>query len=128
MRNELLTAGKMIAVKAMEEIDMDDLMQAGGFKGGERRAAVFYVDQGQGTMANVNWWIYTWKFIGLNATEEAFDLVMMIHPHAIENLPKECKEVTTEFQPNFGEAGECHYKSYVGWQLMLIFLNDNIVF
>ena len=95
MRNELLTAGKVIASKAIEEIDMDDLMQAGEFKGGERRVAVFYVDQGQGTMANVNWWIYTWKFIGLNATEEAFDLVMMIHPHAIENLPKECKEVTT---------------------------------
>ena len=80
-------------------------------------------------MANVNWWIYTWKFIGLNAAEEAFDLVMMIHPHAIENLPKECKEVTTEFQPNFGEAGECLYKPYVGRGITLSnFLNANILF
>ena len=116
----MLSAGKVIARKAIEEIDMDDLIQSGGFQGGERRAAVFYVDQGQGAMANVNWWIYTWKFIGLNAAEEAFDLVMMIHPRAIENLPTECKEVT-EFHPNLGESGECLYKSYVGRGILLNF-------
>jgi hypothetical protein len=128
MRNELLTVGKVIASKAIEEIDMDNQIQAEGFKGDNRRAAVFYVDQGQGAMANVNWWVYTWKFIGLNAAEEAFDLVMMIHPRAIENLPTECKEVTTAFHPNFGEAGECLYKPYVGKGIMLSkFLNANIL-
>merc|ERR1712106_993799 len=76
IRNELLSQGKIIASKALEEIEMENLMQTSEFKSGGRRAAVFYVDQGQGAMANVNWWIYTWKFIGLNAAEEAFDLAM----------------------------------------------------
>ena len=109
-----MDAGKIIVIKALEEIDEDDLLHSVGFKGGERRAAVFYVDKGKGPIENVNWWIYTWKFIGLNVAEEAFDLVMMVHPAAIENVPSECKEVTEDFRPNFGEAGECIYKPYVG--------------
>ena len=116
MRNEMLVAGKAIAVKALEEIDNDNLMQVSEFKGGGRRAAVFYVDQGKKAMENVNWWIYTWKFIGLNGAEEAFDLVMMIHPLAIENLPKECREISEDFHPKFGEEGECLYKPYIGNQ------------
>ena len=110
----MLVAGKAIAVKALEEIDNDNLMQVSEFKGGERRAAVFYVDQGQRPMENVNWWIHAWRFIGLNDAEEGFDLVMMVHPLAIENLPKECREITEDFLPNFGEEGECLYKPYIG--------------
>ena len=114
MRNDFLAVDKVTVMKALEEIDEDDLINAGGFKGDSRRAAVFYVDKGKGAIANVNWWIYTWKFIGLNLAKEAFDLVMMVHPAAIENLPAECKEVTENFGPNFGEEGECLYKPYVG--------------
>ena len=110
----MLVAGKAIAVKALEEIDNDNLMQVSEFKGRERRAAVFYVDQGQRPMENVIWWIHAWRFIGLNDAEEAFDLVMMVHPLAIENLPKECREITEDFLPNFGEEGECLYKPYIG--------------
>ena len=77
MRNEFLAVDKVTVMKALEEIDEDDLIHAGGFKGDSRRAAVFYVDKGKGAIASVNWWIYSWKFIGLNVAEEAFDLVMM---------------------------------------------------
>ena len=114
MRNEFLAENKVTVIKALAEIDEDDLMYVGGFKGEARRAAVFYVDKGKGAIANVKWWIYSWKFIGLNVVEEAFDLVMMVHPAAIENLPIECKEVTEGFHPNFGKAGECLYKPYIG--------------
>ena len=114
MRNEFLVTDKETVTKALEEIDGDDLLHAGGFKGEARRAAVFYVDRGKGAISNVKWWIYTWKFIGLNVAEEGFDLVMMVHPAAIENLPVECKEVSEDFTPSYGEAGECLYKPYVG--------------
>ena len=114
MRNEFLVENKVTVMKALAEIDEDDLIHVGGFKGEDRRAAVFYVDKGKGAIANVNWWIYSWKFIGLNVAKEAFDLVMMVHPAAVQNLPPECKEVTEGFHPNFGQAGECLYKPYIG--------------
>jgi len=105
---------KVTVVKALAEIDEDDLIHARGFKGEKRRAAVFYVDKGKGGIANVRWWIYSWRFIGLNTAEEAFDLILMIHPAAIENLPKECEEVTEVFHPMYGQAGQCFYKPYIG--------------
>jgi len=114
MRNEFLKTDKVTVINALNEIDQDDLIHAGGFRGDDRRAAVFYVDKGKGAIANVKWWIYTWKFIGLNAAGEGFDLVMMVHPLAVENLPEECKEVTEDFEPKYGQAGECLYKPYVG--------------
>ena len=114
MRNESLAVNKVTVVKALAEIDEDDLMHVGGFKGENRRAAVFYVDKGKGAIASVKWWIYSWKFIGLNTAEEAFDLVMMTHPLAIENLPEECKEVKEGFHPNYRQPGECLYKAYIG--------------
>ena len=110
----MMTAGKVLVTKALKEIDEDDLMNLRGFSGEDRRAAVFYVDKGKGALANINWWIYTWKFIGLNTAEEAFDLVMMVHPAAIEHLPSECKEITEDFSPNYGGEGECLFKPYIG--------------
>ena len=114
MRNESLVSNKVTVVKALAEIDEDDLIHVRGFKGEKRRAAVFYVDKGKGAISYVRWWVYSWRFIGLDTAEEAFDLVMMVHPLAIENLPEDCKEVTEGFHPNYGNPGECLYKPYIG--------------
>ena len=114
MRNESLVVNKKTVVKALGEIDEDDLIHARGFRGEKRRAAVFYVDKGKGGIAYVRWWIYSWRFIGLDTAIEAFDLIFMIHPAAIENLPEECQEVTEVFHPKYGQAGECLYKPYIG--------------
>ena len=113
-RNRFLDENIKDVKKALAEIDEDDIMNRGGFKGGKRRAAVFYVDRGKGAITNVRWWIYTWKFVGLNAAEEEFDLILMVHPEAIENLPEECKEVSEKFEPSYGKEGECLYKPYLG--------------
>ena len=114
IRNGQLSSSKVLVTKALEEIDQDDLMHVGGFKGERRRAAVFYLDKGRGAIASVKWWIHTWRFIGLNVTEEAFDIVIMAHPLAVRNIPKDCKEVGEDYVPNYGQPGECIYKVYVG--------------
>jgi hypothetical protein len=114
IRNNQLSSNKVVVTKALEEIDQDDLLHMGGFRGERRRAAVFYMDWGKGAIANIKWWIYTWRFIGLNISEEAFDIVIMAHPEAVRNIPEDCKEVEEDFIPNYGQPGECVYKVYVG--------------
>ena len=114
IRNDQLHKNKVILTKVLEEIDENDIMHVGGFRGERRRAAVFYLDRGVGAIASVKWWIHTWQFIGLNVSEEAFDIVIMAHPQAVKNIPEECKEVGEDFVPSYGQPGECLYKVYVG--------------
>ena len=90
------------------------MMDVGGWRGERRRAAVFYLDRGGSAVASVKWWIYTWRFIGLDVSEEAFDIVIMAHPQAVKNIPEECKEVGEDYVPSYGQPGECLYKVYVG--------------
>ena len=108
-----MSTTKIAVTEALEKIALDDLLHVGGFKGGARRAVVFYLDRGTGGMASLLWWIQAWKFIGLNRMEEGFDIVIMAHPGAVENIPEECQEIGEDFLPRYGEAGECIYKQYI---------------
>ena len=86
MRQHLLDSEQENLTKAIKEIEDDDLMHqydvdnSYNLKDGEigsspstkkngvvmmkRRAAVFYVDKNDGVIAYINWWIFSWKFIG----------------------------------------------------------------
>ena len=79
-----------------------------------RRAAVFYLDRGSGGLDMVRWWIYTWRFIGLDTAEQGFDLVMLTHPASVAKLPAECGLVEEGFRLNYTAAGRCLYKPYLG--------------
>ena len=79
-----------------------------------RRAAVFYLDRGSGGLDMVRWWIYTWRFIGLDTAEQGFDLVMLTHPASVAKLPAECGLVEEGFSLNYTAAGRCLYKPYLG--------------
>ena len=114
IRNKQLSINKIVVTKTLEEIDQEDFTNVEGVKGKRRRAAVFYLDKGVEAIASVMWWIYTWRFIGLNASEEAFDIVIMAHPEAIRNIPEDCKEVKKDYVPNYGKPGECLYREYIG--------------
>ena len=100
---------------ALEEIEQDDLLHvAGSTYKGSRRAVVFYMDRGTGAIPSMKWWLFAWHFIGLDASEEAFDIVVLVHPHAVKHMPAECKEIDEDHIPNFGQPGECLYKIYMG--------------
>ena len=114
MRTAEMSTTKIAVTEALEKIALDDLLHVGGFKGGARRAVVFYLDRGTGGMASLLWWIQALKFIGLNRMEEGFDIVIMAHPEAVKIIPEECEEISQDFAPKYGEAGECIYKPYIG--------------
>ena len=46
--------------------------------------------------------------------EGGFDIVIMAHPEAVKIIPEECTEISEDFLPKYGEAGECIYKPYIG--------------
>ena len=79
-----------------------------------RRAAVFYLDRGSSGLDMVRWWIYTWRFIGLDTAEQGFDLVILTHPASVAKLPAECSLVEEGFRLNYTAAGRCLYKPYLG--------------
>ena len=86
MRQHLLDSEQENLTKAIKEIEDDDLMhqydvdnsynlndgeigsspstKQNGVVMMKRRAAVFYVDKNDGVIAYINWWIFSWKFIG----------------------------------------------------------------
>jgi len=51
--------------------------------------------------------MFTWRKIGLNAEEEAFDIVLFVHPETIDKLPKECKKIKESFDPELPGPGQC---------------------
>ena len=114
MRTKQLEEYRVLVTRALGEIEQDDMLHMGGFRGHRRRAAVFYMDKGKGAIPSIKWWLYAWQFIGLNSSEEAFDIVIMAHPEAVRNIPAECREVEEDFTPHHGQAGECLYRVYVG--------------
>ena len=98
--------------KSLQEIDEDDLLHqfdnrteqvAAGSQ--RRRGVVFYVDQGDNTMDYVRWWIFAWRFIGLDIVDEAFDLILMTHPAIISKLPTDCEPVNNDWKINFTQPG-----------------------
>jgi len=116
MRDEILRVESKVVRQALEEIDMDMALHEYDkeVEGQRRRAAVFYVDRGTSGLAMVKWWLYTWRWIGLNTTEQGFDLVMMTHPAMVDKLPKECIKVEEDFKVNYTSPGQCLYKPYLG--------------
>ena len=116
MRDEVMNVERKVVTKALEEIDMDMALHAFDKTDDlrRRRAAVFYVDKGVNGISMVKWWIFTWRFIGLDAADQGFDLIMMTHPAAVDKLPSDCVPVDDNFQINFTSPGQCLYKPYLG--------------
>ena len=118
MRRAELSSTMIYVTEALEEVALDDLLHAGGYRGEKRRAVVFYLDRGTSGFASLLWWIQAWEFIGLNDKEEGFDIVIMAHPEAVPNIPTKCSEIGKDFVPSYGEAGQCIYKPYIGKKLV----------
>ena len=82
MRKSFIEAEKDGVKKMVKEIDIDNLLHEFDKMdvNKRRRAAVFYVDKGSSGIEQVNWWVYTWRFIGrvyifvLNIFETLFDI------------------------------------------------------
>ena len=76
MRTEVMKREKVVVAKTLEEIDMDIALHEFDKTNNDnrRRAAVFYVDKGEGGLKMIKWWIYTWKFIGLDAAEQGYHI------------------------------------------------------
>ena len=105
--------------RVLQTIQEDDLLHSWQTEANmtgrdRRRAAVFYADHVVGVMAFVNWWIFTWRFLGLDSAEEGFDLVFMTHPANVANLPSDCHPVTDSFTVNYTAPGQCLYRPYLG--------------
>ena len=116
LRHNFLQSELVEVKKAVEEVDIDDLLHEFDKKNPEkkRRAAVFYVDRGDTGLDMVKWWIYTWKFIGLDSINQGFDLLMMTHPASISKLPPDCVLVPENYHINYSSPGQCLYKPYLG--------------
>ena len=116
MREAFLAAERPGVRKAVEEVDMDNLLHEHDKPdpNKRRRAAVFYLDKGTSGVAMVRWWLKAWRFIGLDSAEQGFDLVMMTHPASVEKLPEECQLVTDSYLVNHGGPGQCLFKPYLG--------------
>jgi len=116
LRKSYLDSERPNVKKAVEEVDIDNLLHEFDKKdpAKRRRAAVFYVDKGKSGINMVHWWLFTWKFIGLNSASQAFDLVMLTHPAAVSKLPDECILVEDSFKIDFTSKGKCLYKPYLG--------------
>ena len=72
------------------------------------------MDTGQAGLQQLNWWLEAWKFIGLDEEDEAFDVVLMVHPEAVPSLPAECKRIEEGFTAKHAGKGACIYHPYMG--------------
>eukprot|EP00092_Neocalanus_flemingeri_P005814 GFUD01006258.1.p1 GENE.GFUD01006258.1~~GFUD01006258.1.p1 ORF type:complete len:628 (-),score=188.16 GFUD01006258.1:577-2460(-) len=109
-RQEEMKLAKVEVDKVLNEIA--EYNRTGAFEKdtGTRRAVVFYVDKGSGFLAYLTWWMFTWKKIGLDAEEEAFDIILLTHPKSINKLPKECRKIDDQFDPEAAGPGQCLFK------------------
>ena len=80
---------------------------------GVRRAVVFYADSNS-AVRYLQWWIRAWRLIGLDTAHEAFDIVVMVEPNTVLDLPDDCREYSTQFSPLVEGPGKCIYKQYRG--------------
>ena len=96
--------------KVLEEIDHYNEIGAFEKVVGTRRAVIFYVDKGSGFLAYLNWWIFSWKMIGLNDKKESFDIILITHPESLDKLPKECIEIKESFDAKLPGPGRCLFK------------------
>ena len=52
--------------------------------------------------------------VGVDKEEEAFDVVLMVHPEAVPSLPAECKRIEEGFTAKHAGKGACLYHPYMG--------------
>ena len=109
-RKEEMKLAKIEVDKVMEEIAEYNKTGAFEKESGTRRAVVFYVDKGSGFLSYLTWWMFTWKNIGLDSEEEAFDIILLTHPQSVDKLPKECKQIENNFDPGAPGPGQCLFK------------------
>jgi len=109
-RQEELKLAKVEVDKVLKEIAEYNKTGAFDEVTGTRRAVVFYVDKGSGFLAYLTWWLFTWKKIGLDSEEEAFDIILLTHPKSINKLPRECKKIDDLFDPEAAGPGQCLFK------------------
>ena len=96
LRSRLLAAATPGLTAALAELKHAELLHSADppvTPHSGRRAAVFYLDRGTSGLANLRWWIHAWRDIGLDSEVEKFDLVLLVHPAAIVDLPTDCKLV-----------------------------------
>ena len=113
LRQNILDASVLEAKEAVSAVEVDDLLhEFDDVSADRRRAAVFYVDRGMGAM--VRWWLYTWRFLGLDSAEQGLDIVMMTHPAMVADLPGDCVMVEEQLRVNTSGPGRCLYRPYLG--------------
>ena len=115
LRSRLLAAATPGLTAALAELQHAELLHSADpavTPHSGRRAAVFYLDRGTSGLANLRWWIHAWRDIGLDSEVEKFDLVLLVHPAVIIDLPTDCKLVDGTALPT--GPGLCRYKPYVG--------------
>ena len=114
-RDLLLAATKKPVSDALDWIQRDKLLHLLEDGGGRvRRAVVLYLDQGSSGLQQLHWWIKAWTFIGLDQTDQAFDVVVMAHPKMVEKVSKMCTRIAENFSPRHSGPGRCLYKPYIG--------------
>ena len=113
LRARELVEYRKVVTDTLKEISDNEVASLGVPSQGQRRAAVFYVDSKQAVQYLV-WWIYAWKFIGLNKEEEAFDIVVMVSPDTVDELPGDCKEYTEDMNTQAPGIGKCIFKQFIG--------------
>ena len=113
-RMEELVLSKETVKKLLLEIDKDIERGEMDKIEGNRRAVVFYVDKGKGFLKYLTWWLFTWRKIGLDAVEEAFDIILMTHPSSVPHLPVECSRLPANFSTTVSGVGRCLYQELVG--------------
>ena len=114
-RQRLLEETKAPVLKVIDEIAKDDLVHILDRKIGKvRRAVVFYMDKGETSLQQLRWWLLAWRFIKLDEEQEAFDVVLMVHPSAVPSLPSECTRIEDGFTAKHAGKGACLYHPYMG--------------
>ena len=125
LRSKQLIEYRTIVIEALKDITDIEVANLGLAPAGNRRAVVFYADS-MTAMRYLQWWIYTWRFIGLNDAKEAFDIVVLIDPQTEELVPDECDKYSRQFSAQVIGPRRCIYKLYDGTHLGLHSLISNL--
>ena len=121
LREKELVEHRKVVTEALKDISDREVASLGVAPVGERRAVVFYADNRQ-AVRYLQWWIRAWRFIGLDDAREAFDIVVMVEPDTVPDLPSDCHEYTMTYSAQSAGPGRCIFKQYRGrlavWQLI----------
>ena len=113
LRTKQLVEYRKTVTETMKSISDIEAANIGMARKGDRRAVVFYVDSKQ-SVTYLKWWIRSWRFIGLDHSTESFDIVVMVDPGVVADMPSDCQMYTTQFKTDMAGPGRCVYKQYLG--------------